>query len=640
MKLIKIKERNSSLNTDFWEPWGVSGCLWRFIVFLLLLFLFLFLLSLNRTINNRYDGPSERIDSSLVNWPVNIADTIPELPADNVLPPVQPGDVVEDPENPIRQIVGNKLNVILLNSSNLETEIKSFAEQFKVIYPSPEYEVVYYNVLTGLMQLQVPAEHRSEVQRVLLEQIIGLSFIIFDESLLGSMSTIPNDAAFKHRQNSWYFAPIQAYEAWDIAMGDSTVVVAVIDSYFDLTHDELTGKIILPYSIENKTSDVLPPNGSRITSKISHGTHVAATAVGNANNAKGVCGIAPKCMLMPISLGRTLTSMRVLEGILYAIYQGADVINLSVGIDWPKSVASIPLEEQLAIAKEVWKEEQQLWEIIYAMARRHNCIIVYSAGNEKVLIGLDASKRSDMTIQVSAVDRKLHKADFSNYGNIAHANTHYSTISAPGVDILSAIPNNRYDIMNGTSMAAPIVTGAVALMRSLRRCVTAQDAIAILQSTAKPIEGDSTIGGLLQIKDALVELQRRFPTYEDLQNDHSKLVGIWEATTYIPGGEEHIPLELFMKFTNETEGELLIFEIKETEDGYMRDKLFTASLRVSYTESGILITQLERATAENSNTSYNIYEYRLLPNTTGLISCLGLDQQDNGRVNFELKKVE
>ena len=133
MKLIKIKERNSSLNTDFWEPWGVSGCLWRFIVFLLLLFLLLFLLSLNRTINNRYDGPSERIDSSLVNWPVNIADTIPELPADNVLPPVQPGDVVEDPENPIRQIVGNKLNVILLNSSNLETEIKSFAEQFKVI---------------------------------------------------------------------------------------------------------------------------------------------------------------------------------------------------------------------------------------------------------------------------------------------------------------------------------------------------------------------------------------------------------------------------------------------------------------------------------------------------------------------------
>ena len=189
-------------------------------------------------------------------------------------------------------------------------------------------------------------------------------------------------------------------------------------------------------------------------------------------------------------------------------------------------------------------------------------------------------------------------------------------------------------------MAAPIVTGAVALMKSMRECITTPDAISILQNTAKSIEEGSTIGGLLQIKDALVELQNRFPIYEDLQNDHSKIVGVWKATRLIPGGEERIPLELLMKFTSETEGELILFELGGTSGEFVRECQFVAPLRVSYSEDSIIIEQLRRANSENSNTSYNIYEYRLFPDTEGLISCVGVDQQVNGRVEFKLKKVE
>ena len=95
-----------------------------------------------------------------------------------------------------------------------------------------------------------------------------------------------------------------------------------------------------------------------------------------------------------------------------------------------------------------------------------------------------------------------------------------------------------------------------------------------------------------------------------------------------------------MKFTSETEGELILFELGGTSGEFVRECQFVAPLRVSYSEDSIIIEQLRRANSENSNTSYNIYEYRLFPDTEGLISCVGVDQQVNGRVEFKLKKVE
>ena len=134
--------------------------------------------------------------------------------------------------------------------------------------------------------------------------------------------------------------------------------------------------------------------------------------------------------------------------------------------------------------------------------------IVWAAGNENCYDAMDTSKRNSNTIRVSAVGRDLKKADFSNFGNFAERNLYESTISAPGVDIWGATPNNKYNIMSGTSFSAPIIAGVVALIKSQNKDLTTKQIIKILQGTGKPVSGAPEIGNLVQIKDALVRAKQ------------------------------------------------------------------------------------------------------------------------------------
>ncbi|MBK8808314.1 MAG: S8 family serine peptidase [Bacteroidales bacterium] len=93
---------------------------------------------------------------------------------------------------------------------------------------------------------------------------------------------------------------------------------------------------------------------------------------------------------------------------------------------------------------------------------------------------------------------EYHKAGFSNYGD-------YSTVCAPGVSIYSTVGNNNYQVMDGTSMAAPIVTGTIALMKSLNDSLTAEQIVCILQGTGQPADGK--VGNLIQIDKALLKVQ-------------------------------------------------------------------------------------------------------------------------------------
>lgn len=511
MKTIFFWNQFNKGRTPFLQPWGCFGCLGRLLLFIILLLLLLLLLSLFRKCESSNIGSdSNGSDSTEIRWNEPIANGeeigLPS-PDQNVLPPFE--ETIPNPENDgATEIYPNLLYVIFDSEADDET-FKAFAKKFSSLYPSPEHKIQYYNTGSKTAVLDVPENKRDEICQKLPGQISEVEFLVVPVEVMTQYAEVtPNDPAFKDANKSWYFKPIQAQEAWGITQGSSDIIVGIVDSYMDLNHPELKGdRCLYPYSVINGNSDVSPRAGAP-ADYAGHGTLVTAVAVGNANNNAGSSGIAPKCKFIPVSMGETINTITEVEGLLYCMYHGASVINLSCGADFPESITTMPLEEQIAFSEQYGKPQEKMWNYVFQLAEKRNVTIVWAAGNENCFDAMDTSKRNPNTIRVSAVDRNLKKANFSNFGNFAEKSLYESTISAPGVDIWGALPNNTYDAWPGTSFSAPIITGVVALIKSQNKDLTTKQIIKILQGTGKPVAGAPEIGNLVQIKDALIKAKQ------------------------------------------------------------------------------------------------------------------------------------
>jgi hypothetical protein len=194
-------------------------------------------------------------------------------------------------------------------------------------------------------------------------------------------------------------------------------------------------------------------------------------------------------------LGAHLHTADGIDGVLFAIKHNANVINMSLGKLMPDQLTHASVQDQQAFINSALKDEEDFWKEVFDYAEKQNVTIVVAAGNENAMVGLDPMQRSDIVIKVSAADVSNKKADYSNFGPL-------TTICAPGSKIYNCYPNNTYQFLDGTSMAAPIVAGAVALMKSVNPNLKNRDIINILKSTGKPL-GDNKIGSMLQIDKAL-----------------------------------------------------------------------------------------------------------------------------------------
>lgn len=411
-------------------------------------------------------------------------------PKQGVLPPVE-GDPEIIPGNP--SVIANRLNILMENE---DKSILDLAKDFKVKYPDDKYKVVYYDDVVKRMQIDIPKEERDKLK----EEIPSVfapeyELFVFDEALFEGTYT-PNDPAISDPSKSWYLKAINAMQGWDITRGSEKITVAIVDNGFTLSHPELKSKVVQPYNVWLHSQEIFPQD-------VDHGTHVAGTALAIADNDKGISGIAPACKFMPIQVADKrgmMTTTSVLDGIIYALYQGADVINVSLGSSY-QGLENMPERTQKDLINNHFKEEERLWREIMRIAARHNSTIVVAAGNNNMLAGIDALQRPELFITVSAVDKNnsnLNKASFSNYGE-------YSTISAPGVGIYSCVGKKDYQIMDGTSMAAPVVAGAVALMKSLNDTITTKRIICVLKGTGLVTQGE--IGSLIQLDKALESVQ-------------------------------------------------------------------------------------------------------------------------------------
>jgi subtilisin family serine protease len=487
------------------------GCLKWLLWFLLLLLLIFLLICLFRGCGNDLAQPipspiddkpwvkdDPRVsDGGGIYDPGNPYEKVPTPPEyDEVLPPnqgemptIDTTKIIREPGQPV--IVSNRLNILLEDE---DKSIMDLAKEFKAKYPDEKYKVVYYDDIVKRMQIEVPPEERLKLKTEIPEKFAPTyELFVFDESLFESSYT-PNDPAFSSSDKSWYLKTINAPNAWDITKGSPKITIAVVDNGFSLKHPELQSKVVMPYNVWLHSKEIFAQS-------IDHGTHVAGTALAMMDNKSGLCGIAPNCAFMPVQVANQegmMTTTSILDGILYALYQGADVINVSLGMQF---FGALPESEQLNLQNNHFKEEERLWNKVMEISDKHKTIIVIAAGNENMLAGVNPMSRPKNFIVVSAVDksnREYQKAGFSNYGD-------FSTVSAPGVAIYSTVGNNDYQVMNGTSMAAPIVSGTVALMKSLNDSLTAEQIVCVLQGTGKQTEGK--VGNLIQLDKALLKVK-------------------------------------------------------------------------------------------------------------------------------------
>lgn len=511
MKKIYFGKKNKN-GTPFWHPWGLLGCMGRLLGFMLLLFALLLLLSLFRGCNNDpgTDVPFAQVSDPDWNQPIEGGESVGlPSPEENVLPPFQDSEPIPNPENGgATEIYPNLLYVIFDSDANDET-FKTFAKKFTTLYAAPEHQIEYYNTSSKTAVLSVPEDKREQICNRLPEQISEIDFYVVPVEVMTQYAVVkPNDPAFNDANKSWYFKPIQMYEAWGITQGSSDIIVGIVDSYMDLNHPELAGnRAIYPFSVTKGNAKVAPPRGID-EGAAGHGTLVTSVAVGNANNNAGSSGIAPRCRFIPVSIGDALNTVTMVEGILYCMYHGAAVVNVSCGTQFPPEITKMPLDKQIKFSEQYGKRQEDMWDYVFKLANKRNVTIVWAAGNESCFGAMDTSKRNGNTIRVSAVDRNLKRAEFSNFGNFSNRGIYESTISAPGVDMWGALPNNSYDAWPGTSFSAPIITGVVALLKSENKDLTTAQIIKILQSTGKPVNGSPEIGNLVQVKDALIKAKQ------------------------------------------------------------------------------------------------------------------------------------
>ncbi len=263
-------------------------------------------------------------------------------------------------------------------------------------------------------------------------------------------------------------------------------IIAIIDTGVDIDHPDLAANIWTNTAEQNGANNQDDDgNGFRDdvhgwdfvnqTAEMhdfnSHGTHCAGIAGAVTNNGIGIAGACPDALIMPVSVMQsdgTGAISTIIQGINYATQNGADVISMSIGT----YAYSIALEQALAVAYQ-------------------SAVLVAAAGNDGAPIyrqcgitpgpmfpaaftfvfGVQATQQSSGACGYRACFSNFD-CDGPSYSQSGEEQLYNYELSAPGVEIMSTVPNGGYRSYNGTSMATPLIAGGIASLMQRREYLT------------------------------------------------------------------------------------------------------------------------------------------------------------------------
>ena len=367
-----------------------------------------------------------------------------QLSTDNsvyVLKPFDPAKIINDEGNN-KKIVSGIVNIAVKDTI---TKTSEFIAAFNKTYDTFDYKIRYADSILNFIQVEIPEDQRLTFKEQVKKKMSPFELLVWDESLFTSTKANLLSAPEWYIESSNLETPINTIDA-------SHTIIAVIDNGFDLKHPALLSRAYKPFNVIDHSENVQP-------NPENHGTFVASIAAGNNLPNDNFSGVCQSGKLMPIKIedgNGLITTTYIIKGILYAIKNRADVVNLSLGLE---ILANIPLNSQQNYIKNGAKDEEEFWNEVFTYAEKNKTICVLAAGNSKMLTGVDPFQRSEKTVKVGAIDEDFKKADFSNYGS-------FTTVYAPGKDIRGAKPGNLFATGDGTSFAAPIVSGFIALLKA------------------------------------------------------------------------------------------------------------------------------------------------------------------------------
>lgn len=405
-----------------------------------------------------------------------------------------------------------------------------------------------------------------------------------------SLHARPNDPQEGHLYG---LDRISAPAAWDISTGSTNVIVAVMDTGIDTTHPDLAPNLwrnsreIAGNGIDDDQNDLIDDvlgadfvdHDGDPQDDSGHGTHVAGTIGAAGNNGRGGVGVCWQVRLLALRVGKADgfgTTAEIVAAFNYAVRLRQRGENLRIiNCSWGGGFPSVALKEAMCAAGAA------------------GLIMVCSAGNDTddtdIFPNYPSGYDCPEIISVAASTSCDDPASYSNFGRIS------VDLAAPGSGILSTYRGGeRYGLLSGTSMASPHVSGAAALLLSVRPDLTAAQLRSVLLSTVDPLPAWSnkvTTGGRLNLARALEKtIAGEFGSPPLATNRSTRLSAIRHSPSGPWGndssGDPGISADGRWVVFNSFATNLVANDMEGYQDVFLLDRNTGAIVRVSQTAAG------------------------------------------------------
>tara|TARA_A100000164_G_scaffold380013_1_gene426130 strand:+ start:3841 stop:6630 length:2790 start_codon:yes stop_codon:yes gene_type:complete len=304
----------------------------------------------------------------------------------------------------------------------------------------------------------------------LIDELTALNFIEFAErEPLFKIDFQPNDYYYNGSGSNnlnWYHDLINSEGAWDISLGSTNILIAIVDNAIDVGHIDLN--IVKAYDVADTDGDPNPPLNHNQSSVWSHGTHVAGLAAALTNNEIGIASLGGNARIIAVKASYDNSDGDVIhqtyDGVIWACENGANVVNLSLGGNfYSNSIESI-------------------------FNGYTDVVFVGAAGNSNTSERMYPAAY-DNVIGVGSVNANGTRSSFSNYNDIDDPDP-WVDISAPGgfsfnglLSTVASQDNDSYGFKGGTSMASPLASGLAGLMLAVNPSLSRDEILNCFQST-------------------------------------------------------------------------------------------------------------------------------------------------------------